>query len=129
MTTKKQIILLLVLVALLFALQALFKVKIGVPGKVKAPSAPEQSTQTDTSITARFLCKNGAFIDAKFFNQDPRHVEISLSDERAFSLPQAMSASGARYANADESIVFWNKGDTAFIEEGGKTTLIDCAIK
>jgi membrane-bound inhibitor of C-type lysozyme len=30
-----------------------------------------------------------------------------------------MSGSGARYANADESFVFWNKGDTAFITEGG----------
>jgi hypothetical protein len=30
-----------------------------------------------------------------------------------------MSASGARYASADESVVFWNKGNTAFITEGG----------
>jgi len=41
-------------------------------------------------------------------------------------LPQARSGSGARYANGDESFVFWNKGDTAFIEEDGKTTYADC---
>ena len=29
-----------------------------------------------------------------------------------------MSGSGARYANKDESFVFWNKGNTAFITEG-----------
>lgn len=35
------------------------------------------------------------------------------------TFPQAMSASGARYANADESIVFWNKGDSVFITQNG----------
>ncbi len=44
------------------------------------------------------------------------------------SLPQVLSGSGARYANFDESFVFWNKGDTAFITEGGKTTFKDCSI-
>jgi hypothetical protein len=33
-------------------------------------------------------------------------------------LPQAQSASGIRYANADESFVFWGKGNTAFVSEG-----------
>ena len=44
------------------------------------------------------------------------------------SVPQAMSGSGARYANADESFVFWNKGDDAFITEGDpdKPTFADC---
>ena len=41
-------------------------------------------------------------------------------------LLQAISASGARYANTDESFVFWNKGNTAFIEENQKITFKDC---
>jgi membrane-bound inhibitor of C-type lysozyme len=47
-------------------------------------------------------------------------------------LPQVISGSGARYANADESFVFWNKGDTAFVTEGSddNMTYKDCvAIK
>ena len=46
-------------------------------------------------------------------------------------MPQAMSASGARYANKDETFVFWNKGDTAFVTEGkdGKDTYSGCATK
>jgi membrane-bound inhibitor of C-type lysozyme len=42
-----------------------------------------------------------------------------------------MSASGARYANKDETFVFWNKGDTAFVTEGkdGKETYSSCATK
>ncbi len=34
------------------------------------------------------------------------------------TLAQATSGSGARYANATETFVFWNKGNTAFITEG-----------
>jgi membrane-bound inhibitor of C-type lysozyme len=56
-------------------------------------------------------------------------VRLALSDGRKVTLPQAMSGSGARYANADESIVFWNKGNTAFIEEKGKTTYEGCATR
>lgn len=56
-------------------------------------------------------------------------VQLLLSDGRNLALPQAISASGARYANEDESVVFWNKGDTAFITEGKKTTFADCAAK
>ena len=50
-----------------------------------------------------------------------------LSDGRALSLPQTLSGSGARYANADESIVFWNKGRAAFIDERGKPSYSGCA--
>ena len=35
----------------------------------------------------------------------------SLSDGRKLTLPQAMSASGARYVRQSESVVFWNKGE------------------
>lgn len=44
-------------------------------------------------------------------------VELSLSDGRHFILPQTISASGIRYANEDESFVFWSKGDGALVLE------------
>ena len=47
-------------------------------------------------------------------------VAITLSDGRAMTLAQTISADGARYANADESFVFWNKGNTALVLEGGQ---------
>ena len=56
-------------------------------------------------------------------------MKLVLSDGRVLRLPQALSASDARYANAAESIVFWNKGNTAFIEEKGKTTYDGCVDK
>jgi membrane-bound inhibitor of C-type lysozyme len=64
--------------------------------------------------TAMFKCKDGNTIDATFYASS---VDLKLSDGRSES-PQAMSASGARYANKDETFVFWNKGDTAFVTEG-----------
>lgn len=64
---------------------------------------------------ATFSCEQGKTIGAVFYTAK---VDLTLSDGRKMTLPQAISASGARYANADESFVFWNKGNTAFITEG-----------
>ena len=66
-----------------------------------------------------FSCAGNKTIQALFFENK---VELALSDGRHMLLLQAISASGARYANTDESFVFWNKGNTAFIEESNKTT-------
>jgi membrane-bound inhibitor of C-type lysozyme len=75
-----------------------------------------------------FDCKDGKSIDAAFFADK---VDLELSDGRSMSLPQTMSASGIRYANADETFVFWSKGDTAFVTEGAdeKETFSDCVAK
>jgi len=70
-----------------------------------------------------FKCVDDKSIQALFFRD---RVELSLSDGRNMLLSQAISASGARYANSDESFVFWNKGDTAFIDEKGEITFKDC---
>jgi membrane-bound inhibitor of C-type lysozyme len=72
-----------------------------------------------------FKCQGAKTIEATFYGDK---VDLKLSDGRALSVPQAMSASGARYANKDETFVFWNKGDTAFVTEGkdGKETYSGC---
>ncbi|HET9573708.1 MAG TPA: MliC family protein [Methyloceanibacter sp.] len=82
---------------------------------------------TPTAV-ATFKCKDGKSIDASFYADK---VDLKLSDGRSLSLPQVLSGSGARYANKDESFVFWNKGDTAFITEGasGEETYSDCVAK
>ncbi len=73
-----------------------------------------------------FACDGGKAVEGVFFNGK---VTLVLSDGRNLTLPQVISASGARYANADESIVFWNKGNTAFMTEAGKTTFANCVEK
>lgn len=76
--------------------------------------------------TAIFMCEGGKTITAAFYLGDDKYVDLKLSDGRNISIPRAISASGARYAKPDESFVFWNKGDTAFITEG-TTTYANCA--
>jgi membrane-bound inhibitor of C-type lysozyme len=73
-----------------------------------------------------FTCAKGKTVQAIFI---PEAVSLKFSDNRSMVLKQKMSASGARYANLDESVVFWNKGNTAFIEERGVATFTDCITK
>ena len=98
-----------------FALFAIFAVAAAVmPALAEAPVA-----------SAVFKCDGGKSIDATFYASS---VDLKLSDGRSMKVPQAMSASGARYTNKDETFVFWNKGDTAFVTEGkdGKETYSGC---
>src|SRR3990167_5216838 len=80
-----------------------------------------------------FKCDDSKSINATFYPTDDKFVDLVLSgeDEMRISLPRAISASGARYAKADESIVFWNKGDTAFVTEGtpAEETYSNCVLK
>lgn len=89
---------------------------------------------------ASFTCDGGKTIAASFYQgsttpaqagQPPvanGSVALSLSDGRSLTLPQTISGSGIRYANADESMVFWEKGNTAFMTESGTTTFGGCVL-
>ena len=101
-------------------------------GSPVKPAAAEQPV-----ATVRYTCEQNKTIIAAYFNGPTRtapngqpipggRVDISLSDGRKLSLPQTLSGSGIRYANADESFVFWSKGDTAFVEEGKAMTYTGC---
>ena len=96
---------------------------------LSAGSAAGQTPAPPKAIKAVFACDGGKKIDATFVNTGKGSVRLALSDGRSLTLPQTRSGSGARYANKNESIVFWNKGDTAFIDEGGKVTYENCATK
>ena len=77
--------------------------------------------------SVKFVCAENKYINADFYMN---FVHINISEGKKMYLPQTISASGARYANSDESVVFWNKGDTAFITEGDPNiaTYKDCVI-
>jgi membrane-bound inhibitor of C-type lysozyme len=81
----------------------------------------------------RYACQHGKTIVAEYFEGKASvapdgipvpggRVSLALSDGRRLILPQTLSGSGIRYADAGESFVFWSKGDTAFIEEGPNQT-------
>ena len=89
--------------------------------------------------TVRYDCAQGRTLTAAYFTGPTRtapsgaplpggHVVLTLADGKTLTLPQTLSGSGIRYANPDESFVFWSKGDTAFVEEGANRTVTyaDC---
>ncbi len=85
-----------------------------------------------------YLCNDKKTIDAAFYKgKTPKvkpgepptpngKVSLVLSDDRKINLPQTISASGIRYANNDESFIFWSKGDGAFILENNEQSYIGC---
>jgi membrane-bound inhibitor of C-type lysozyme len=79
----------------------------------------------DPIAEVKYTCVDDKSIDATYYSEK---VELMLSDGREMTLPQTMSGSGIRYANADESFVFWSKGNTAFATEGDPNhpTFADC---
>jgi membrane-bound inhibitor of C-type lysozyme len=97
---------------------------LGLSTLVAAPALAETPI-----ATAIYKCDGNKGVDATYY---PDSVDLTLTDGRSMKLPQVISGSGARYANADESFVFWNKGDTAYVTEGADDamTFKDCvAIK
>ncbi len=91
---------------------------------------------TDTAPTLLdrvvYMCGRAMTIDASYYEgvatttviigQPPvptGNVQLLLSDGRTFDVPQTISASGVRYANTDETFIFWNKGNSALILENG----------
>jgi membrane-bound inhibitor of C-type lysozyme len=77
-------------------------------------------------IRASFGCAQGRRLHAVFDNRLPPSVSLYLSDGRQITLLQTLSGSGARYANRDETLVFWNKGSTAILREHGRLTYDRC---
>ncbi len=93
---------------------------------ISKKNAVVEDTKDTVINSVTFTCADSKNIQAIFFEDK---VELNLSDKRNMLLNHAMSASGARYANNDESFVFWNKGNTAFVEEKNVITFKDCVEK
>lgn len=120
----KKIFVTIIILEIIVAVGILFAGVWMIKNWQKKPAA--QNNNEAVINSAVFNCDNAKTINALFFNDK---VELGLSDARNMLLPQAISASGVRYANSDESFVFWNKGDTAFVTENNKTTFENCVIK
>lgn len=82
-----------------------------------------QSSIAPVLSTVSFSCAENKQVRADI---SEGQVSITLSDGRAFTLEQVSSASGVRYANEGDAVVFWTKADDAFVEEGSVMTYRDC---
>ncbi len=78
-----------------------------------------------TGAAATYYCANSRTIGAVYATSS---VALTLSDGRSLALPQTRSGSGARYeaTTTGTDVVFWNKGDNAFLSENGKNTYDEC---
>lgn len=97
---KKDILAIVVLIVVVIGLGSL----IGLSGasNIVGPNLTDPIIGNFTSVTT------GDQLVATFGDGQ---VDFTYGDWGPMSLPQTISASGARYANDDESIVLWNKGD------------------
>ena len=77
-------------------------------------------------VNVSYKCDGDKEISALFMNGPANSVEVNLPNNKTYNLAQTMSADGGRYANWDNSFVFWSKGDTAFVEQGGNQTYENC---
>jgi len=105
----------------------------------KGNKSPSPSPSPIAQVT--YICNGDKTIDAAFYKGEPKPVEpgeppipsgnvkIVLSDGRDFDLPQTISADGSRYANSDESFVFWSRGNGALVlEDNIEKSYIGCVI-
>lgn len=101
-------------------------------GQIKI-QATTTSSVANLVGSAVFDCDGGKSIDARFYSVGqststaPNGMPISydtvvldFNDGKTLTLLHAVSADGARYANPDESFVFWAKGDGAMVLENGE---------
>ena len=92
-------------------------------------------------VKVSYLCDGGKTIDAAFYKGEAivgepgeppvstGSVNVRLSDGREFDLPQTISADGIRYANQDETFVFWGKGNGALVlEDNVEKSYIGCIV-
>ncbi|MFM2374822.1 MAG: hypothetical protein RLZZ234_817 [Candidatus Parcubacteria bacterium] len=130
----------LIIILIFGGLYFLYQMMIGADTPVP-PVVVNDTTPTLVS-KALYMCKDQRTIEATYYEnkatttvaagQPPvpkGGVKLVLSDTRTFDLPQTASASGVRYANANESFVFWNKGNGALVLEDDKEkTFIGCML-
>jgi membrane-bound inhibitor of C-type lysozyme len=99
------------------------------PSTQTTGTADQTIAQPRTAIaSATYACDKGKTITATFFSgpeapevqpgQPPQptgSADVSLDGGASMTLAQTISADGVRYANSDESFVFWNKGNEALV--------------
>lgn len=94
---------------------------------LRAPAKDMPAPGTSVVGVAVYRCDDDRTISAIYYEgpEAPRDqgdrpvpagsVELALDSAASTTLAQTLSGSGVRYANEDESFVFWNKGDEAIV--------------
>ena len=107
------------ILVVLFALIACIVRYLWIIGSNPAPS--------DSSVVSleSLICADGTEIGVSVLAND--HVIVTLGGT-PYELTPVVSASGARYANADESFVFWNSGIESSVLVNGEVVYEECRV-
>ncbi|MCL5017247.1 MAG: MliC family protein, partial [Patescibacteria group bacterium] len=97
------------------------------------PAALRQNNNEKLFATVLYMCNGGKKLTAQYFENASKpiaipgqppipsgRVMVALDDGRSLNLPRTISADGLRYANNDESFVFWSKNNGVLILENGQ---------
>jgi len=104
--------------------------------ETKAPVVADRSGESTgaTSSVAEIVkieygCDQGD-VRMTFSGEDLSQAKVELkSTGEEKNIQRVVSASGTRYANTDETFVFWSNGTTAFITENDTTIYENCNEK
>lgn len=110
------------------------RIHIKFPAKAPAAPAGEEEAVARGANTVTYMCNENKYIDATFVESTSTSpavkqgeapvpegkVQLAFSNGKAMELPRTISADGTRYANKDESLVFWSKGNGAVVLENDK---------
>jgi membrane-bound inhibitor of C-type lysozyme len=80
--------------------------------------AAAQAADKEKIGPVTFRCDDGSEIAATFDNAPTPATVLLVRGDQTFTLPQAISASGARYFG--DGIEFWNKGNDAMVDWQGQ---------
>lgn len=86
--------------------------------------APETSSIAYSKGPYEFKAGNQSFLIS--YDQSSDHALLDMGGKE-YELNRAVSGSGARYTNDDESVVFWEHAGEAMIEVNG-VTIIEHAV-
>jgi membrane-bound inhibitor of C-type lysozyme len=117
----KKYIVLICCIGMLFLISLIYK-----PSTKEAAEDAKPDARLIASV--RYMCDGGKTITATYYKGEASEVpapgnppiptgsvEVAMDSNESELLQQTISGSGIRYANEDESFVFWSKGDSALI--------------
>lgn len=102
---------------------ALAALALASPVMAQDEAAQDDAPEFAALVSVTYECERGVELPVVYINQQdgPGHV-VALIEGRMMTLPQVISASGARYrADGDQAYEFWSKGDMAFVYYGDES--------
>lgn len=96
---------------------------------VGCTTGKNENTTESKIFTIEYKCEGGAIVTVEYDNtqeESVAYVKLYPENPERIRMTISRSASGARYT--DGKLVWWTKGNTAFLtdEEGDETIYSDC---